>query len=70
MIGVDPGLDGLLVELVGAVHVAVVGHPDRRHPEPGASASMCLIRAAPSSIEYSVWTSDAQTSLAKNRRYP
>ena len=29
----DPGVLGLLVELVGPEHVAVVGHRHRRHPE-------------------------------------
>ena len=31
----DPGRLGLRVELVGAEHVAVVGHRDRRHPQLG-----------------------------------
>ena len=30
----DAVLGGLRVELAGPVHVAVVGHPDRRHPQP------------------------------------
>ena len=42
----DPGGLGLLVELVGAEHVAVVGHRDRRHAQLGGALGQRR-RAAP-----------------------
>jgi hypothetical protein len=64
--GSDVGLDaddrldvvfaGLGPELVGAVDVAVVGRGDGRHALIGGRLSNSSMRAAPSSMEYSVWT--------------
>ena len=57
MIGLTPGGLGLLVEVVGAVQVAVVGHRQRGHlaaARPRRTGRST--RAAPSSIEYSVCT--------------
>ena len=60
----DAGGLGLLVEVVRAEHVAVVGHRDRRHAEPTASANSGFSCAAPSSIEYSVCTWRCTNELA------
>ena len=56
MIGLTPAALALLVELVGAEHVAVVGHRDRGHAELGGPPEQVARRAAPSSMEYSVCT--------------
>ena len=46
MIGLTPGGGGLLVEVVGAEHVAVVGHRQRRHAQPVGLGEQ-LLRAGP-----------------------
>jgi hypothetical protein len=52
----DAGVLGLLPELVGAEKVAVVGRRDAGIPISAGRVERSSIRAAPSSMEYSVWT--------------
>nr|WP_245780142.1 hypothetical protein [Actinopolyspora righensis] len=52
----DARILGLLVELVGTVHIAVVGHRDRGYPEAFRPGEKGPIFAAPSNIEHSVYT--------------
>ena len=57
MIGLTPCGLGLGVEVVGAEHVAVVGHRDRAGmPSSAVRSNKSSSRAAPSSMEYSVCT--------------
>ena len=68
MIGVMPAGPALLVEVEDAVHVAVVGDPDRRLAVGRGRGDDIVTRAAPSSIENSVcrcrWVKESPTVLA------